>query len=175
MEENFFKADKTTLFCRLLPDRKIERNFVTAAWKKFSRDRVTFLLCCSATGEKLPPLVTAEYESPRCLRRIGHKKLRCSYKGFRNALMTASLWSTGLSELKSRMVLQQRHTFLFVDNVTPHCMNAELLNIRIVFILPNCTSLLQPMDLGVIWSFKYMFRRMLLSFIVDDIDKIGVA
>ena len=172
-DENILNANETALFYRLLPERTIEINHVAAVGKKFSKDRVTLLLCCSATGEKLPPLVIGKYESPRCLRGINHKKLPCSYKSSRNAWMTTSLWSSWLSELNSRMVLQKRHILLFVDNATSHRINAELSNTKVVFIPPNCTSVLQPMDQGVVWSFKYIFRRMLLSFIVDSIDEMN--
>ena len=172
-DENIFNADETALFYRLLPERTIKRNHVAAVGKKFSKDRVTLLLCCSATGEKLPPLVIGKYESPRCLRGINHEKLPCSYKSSRNAWMTTSLWSSWLSELNSRDGFAKTPYTFFVDNATSHRMNAELSNIKIVFIPPNCTSGLQPMDQGVIWSFKCIFRRMLLSFIVDGIDEMN--
>ena len=108
-DENIFNADETALFYHLLPERTIERNHLAAVGKNSREDRVTLLLCCSATGEKLPPLVIGKYESPRCLRGIDHKKLPCSYKSSRNAWMTTSLWSSWLSELNSRIVLQKRH------------------------------------------------------------------
>ena len=157
-DENIFNADDTALFYRLLPERTIERNHVAAAAKKFSKDRVTLLLCCSATGEKFPPLVMGKYESPRCLRGIDHKKLPCSYKSSQNAWMTTSLWSSRFGELNSRIVLQKRH-ILFVDNATSHRIYADLLNIKIVFIPPNCTSVVQPMDQGVIGVFQMYFPK----------------
>ena len=104
---------------------------------------------------------------------MNHKKLPCSNKGSRNAWMTTFFWSSWLREPTSNMVLQKRHILLFVDNATSHRMNAELSNTKVVFIPPNCTSVLQPMDQGVVWSFKYIFRRMLLSFIVDSIDEMN--
>ena len=53
-DENIFNAGETTLFYRLLTERTIEINHVAAVGKKFSEERVTLLLCCSVTGEKLP-------------------------------------------------------------------------------------------------------------------------
>ena len=144
---------------------------MAAVGKRFSKDRVTLLLCCSATGEKLPPLVIGKYESPRSLRGINHKKLPYSYKSLQNAWMTTSLWSSWLSELNSTMVLQERHILLFVDYAIYHRMNADISNIKIVFIPPNCTSVLQPMFQGVSWSFTCIFRRTLLSFNVDRIGE----
>ena len=66
-DENVCNADETALFYRLLRERMIERNLVAATGEKFSKDRVTFLLCCSANSEKLPQLVIGKYQSPRCI------------------------------------------------------------------------------------------------------------
>ena len=89
--------------------------------------------------------------------------------------MTTSLWSIWLSELNSRVVLQKRHILLFVYNASSHRMNSDISNIKIVFIPPNCTSVLQAMDQDEIWSFKCIFHKILLSFIVDSVNKIDVA
>ena len=114
-DENIPNASETALFYRLLPERTIEISHVAVVGKKFSKDWVTLLLCCSATGEKLAPLVIGKYESSRCLRGINHKKLPCSYTSSRNAWMTTSLWSSWLSELNSRVVLKKgMYFFLFI-------------------------------------------------------------
>ena len=65
---NILNAGGSALFYCPLPDRTIEGNLEAAIGKKFSKDWVTLLLCCSATGEKLPLLMIGKYENPRCLR-----------------------------------------------------------------------------------------------------------
>ena len=68
---------------------------------------------------------------------------------------------------------EKGHIILSVDNATSHRINADLSNIKIVFTTPNCTSVLQSTEQGVIWSFKCIFRRMLHSFFVDSIDEMN--
>ena len=46
---------------------------------KQSKDRVTVLLTCSATGKKLDPLFIHKYENPRALKNINKKTLPVDY------------------------------------------------------------------------------------------------
>ena len=85
--------------------------------------------------------------------------------------MTSSIFSGWLTEINQKMVIEKRKILLFVDNATPHRISQEFSNLQVVFMPPNCTSVLQPLDQGVIWSFKCIYRRMLLDFIIDVIDQ----
>lgn len=167
---DIFNADETALYYCVLPDKTLEHCHVAACGKKVSKARITLLLCCSAAGEKLPPLVIGKYGNPRCLRGLKRETLPCVYRNSQNAWMTTSIWSDWLKDFNRRMKLQKRNILLFVDNATPHKVDFQLSNIKVVFMPPNCTSVLQPLDQGVIWSFKCIYRQMILDFIVDNID-----
>jgi hypothetical protein len=53
-----------------------------------------------------------------------------------------------------------RRVLLFVDNAPPHQLgDVELKNTTVHFFPPNTTSVLQPMDAGVIASLKRHYRR----------------
>jgi hypothetical protein len=51
---------------------------------------------------------------------------------------------------------------LLVDNCPAQPRIQDLSNIKLVFLSHNATSVLQPMDMGVIRSFKVYSRRFLL-------------
>ena len=54
--------------------------------------------------------------------------------------------------------LQGRHILMFLDNAPTHC-EMDLTNIELSFLPKNTTSATQPLDAGVIRSFKVAYRR----------------
>ena len=46
-----------------------------------------------------------------------------------------------------------------------------LTNVDLKFWPPNCTSIMQPLDQGTIHAFKAIYRRLLLSYIVNLIEE----
>ena len=62
---NIFNCDETGLYWRALPSRSMIRKGNDPAGVKTSKDRFTLMLCCSATGEKLQPLMIGKAAKPR--------------------------------------------------------------------------------------------------------------
>ena len=168
--KNIFNADETALYYNALPEKTLNPVSVPAVGSKKSKDRVTLLLGGSTLGEKLSPLVIGKYRSPRCLRGLDVKALPCTYKNSLNAWMTSEIFQHWLSEVNQKMVEQHRKILIIVDNATCHRTTREFSNIKLVFLPPNCTSVLQPMDQGVIWSFKCLFRKKLLEIVISSVE-----
>ena len=59
-----------------------------------------------------------------------------------------------------------------MDNFRGHVVS-EPSNIKILFLQPNITSILQPLDLGIIKSLKDRYKSYLSSFITSSIIEIG--
>ena len=59
---------------------------------------------------------------------------------------------------------------LFLDNAPCH-PHIQLDNIKLQFFPPNITSLLQPMDQGIIQSVKLKYRKKQLQFLIKQMDK----
>jgi hypothetical protein len=59
---------------------------------------------------------------------------------------------------------KNRKILLLVDNCPAHPHVQDLSNIKLVFLPPNATYVLQPMDMGIIKSFKGYFRRFLVGY-----------
>ena len=63
-----------------------------------------------------------------------------------------------------------RRILLFVDNCAAHPQDVELTNIEVVFLPPNTTSLLQPMDMGIIKNLKGHYRSKLHTRLISELD-----
>ena len=61
-----------------------------------------------------------------------------------------------LKRLERKMKMQNRNVVLFLDNATSHQESIEnnLVNIKLVFLPKNTTSMLQPLDAGIIRTFN---------------------
>ena len=66
--KDIFNSDETGLFFRALPTRSMVAKGDDCKGGRIAKDRITVLLCCSATGEKLQPLVIGRSLNPRCFR-----------------------------------------------------------------------------------------------------------
>ena len=138
------------------------------------KQRITIGLCCSATGDKLKPLVISKAEKLRCFRNIGYKinKLGVNYFFNTNSWTTQSIFEKWLKNIDKHFRKQKRHIFLFVDNFSGHDSPNYLTNVIIRYFPPNTTSRLQPIDQGVIRSFKSKYRRHLMNYLSFNLNQI---
>jgi len=62
------------------------------------------------------------------------------------------------------MGAQNRQIILFVDNCAAHLKDTSFLkNVKVVRYPANCTSTLQPLDLGIILSLKAYYGKRLVQ------------
>ncbi|KAK2579996.1 hypothetical protein KPH14_011995 [Odynerus spinipes] len=59
---------------------------------------------------------------------------------------------------------------MFIDNCPAHPKNVELRNIKLIFLLPNATSKLQPMDQGIIKVLKQGYRTRLVHRYLTEME-----
>jgi hypothetical protein len=130
-----FNCDETGLFWKMRPSRTISN--APVAGTKQSKDRVTVLLTCNATGtEKLRSLLIHKYENPRALKNINKSSLPVNYYWNPKSWMQSSIWNEYLKKFDSQMRIQGRHILLLVDNAPSHSLyeNTNLTNIKIEFL-----------------------------------------
>lgn len=71
------------------------------------------------------------------------------------------------------MQRQNRKIVLLVDNAPSHVYDEEALsNVHVEFLNPNMTSHIQPLDSGIIHSFKAQYRKEYIFCVLDN-DAIG--
>lgn len=65
---------------------------------------------------------------------------------------------------------KKRHIMLFLDNATSHSHELQLSNVKLSCLQTNCTSKLQPLDLGIIRAFKARYKKMMLSHLISNME-----
>ena len=165
-----YNADETGLFYKMLPEYTLDTIGEKTSGCKKSKERITILFCINADGsDKCVPLVISKAKKPRCFN--GVKTLPVHYEANSNAWMTQDLFRNWLLQLNNRMLKLNKKIVLFLDNFSGHKIdNMPLSNIKIHFYPPNCTSVLQPLDQGIIRSFKSKYRTRVLMQIISKID-----
>jgi transposase len=164
-----FNVDETGFYYRSLPDKSLTLKGEHCKGGKKSKERLTVMLCCSFTGEKLRPLVIGKAENPRCFRGVQKNQLTVTWKSNRKAWMTRALFQEWLLELDRKMGVAKRKIILFLDNASSH-PSIPLQNIKLQFLPPNTTSCLQPLDQGIIRTFKVYYRKNLIRHVLSRID-----
>jgi hypothetical protein len=158
-----YYADEAGLFFNVLPDRTLVYKGESFHGGKHSKDRLTVLLCVNSDGsDRQVLIVIGKSPKPKCFKNV--KKLPIKYHANSKAWMMTEIFCSFLHSLDVQMGAQNRQIILFVDNCAAHPKDTPFLrNVRVVRYLANCTSTLQPLDLGIIYSLKAYYRKHLVQ------------
>lgn len=160
---NIFNADETGLFFKCLPNKTLTFKNQRCFGGKHSKERVTVLLGANMSGtEKLKVVLIGKSSNPRCFR--GVKSLGLDYYSNKKAWMTTEIFEKWLLNLDQKFATQNRKILLFLDNCTSHPKDIQtrLKFITLQYFPANTTSVLQPMDMGIIKSMKAFYRKNIL-------------
>lgn len=180
LPQQIYNADESGLFWKLLPDKTlVRRNEATAPGRKSSKERITFLACTNGDGtHKLRILVIGKAKNPRAFK---NKTLPVEYVSSGNAWMTSAIFKDWFhdsfcKQVKSFLKNQglPEKALLLIDNAPCHCSEEELISedgkIFAMFLPPNCTALLQPLDQNAIRLTKLNYRKGLLAHILSQLE-----
>lgn len=169
-EKDIFNADEAGLFYKMTPNQTLKFKGEKCSGGKLSKVRVTVLVCANMDGsEKRKLTVIGNSQKPRCFKNV--KKLPVNYKANRKSWMTADLFEEELRQWDSDLLTTKRKIVLLIDNCTAHPHLKNLRCIKLVFLPPSTTSVLQPMDQGVIRSLKAHYRKQLVLRILESYEK----
>ncbi|XP_023237227.1 tigger transposable element-derived protein 4-like [Centruroides sculpturatus] len=167
--ENVFNLDETGLFYKLLPEKTAMFKNESCHGGCKSKLRVTILLGANSDGsEKLKPLVIGKFRQPRCFN--GVKSLPVIYKANSKSWMTSKIWEEILHKYDSQFVKQKRNVAFVVDNCPAHGYVEGLQAINVFFLPPNATSVVQPLNQGIIHSFKRHYRKKLILNLIHAVE-----
>ena len=125
----------------------------------------------SATGvtrEKLEMFVIGKPKKPQCFKNV--KQLLCWYRAQKKSWMKGVLFEEWVRKLDSPFRDQSRKVALLIDNCPAHPEIKNLTNINLIFLLPNTTSVLQPMDQGAIQSLKAHYRKKVVRLCIKAVE-----
>ena len=169
--EQVFNVDETGLFWKRMPSRTyISRAEKVAPGHKAEKARLTLLLGGNASGDfKIKPLLVHQFMNPRALAGIPKSSLPVHWTANSRAWVTLNIFESWYNDHfvpeVQRYLASKGLPFkalLLLDNAPGHPNHLDDFNehIKVEYLPANTTSLLQPMDQGVIASFKaYYLRR----------------
>jgi hypothetical protein len=173
---NILNMDETGLNWKRTPDRTLATQ--SHSGTKKSKDRITIALTSNADGsEKFLAWVIGKSENPRCFSKIKRKNLRIMYRFNNTKWMTGLICEEYLRWLNNKMQGEGRKVLLLMDNFSGHELAVQLvgglqglLHVRIAWLPRNTTSAWQPMDQGIIASFKLQYRKLWISFMLREYE-----
>lgn len=171
--KDVFNADETALFFRALPERTLALKGDKCKGGKQVKQRITLLLFANMDGtERIKPIVIGRSNKPRCFAHVDLARLGIDYYNNRKAWMTSELWQRIIVTFDRAMHAANRRVLLVVDNASSHVLNAtlQLQAVTIKHLPPNATSVLQPLDQGVIRSVKVAYRTNLIRRLLAHLD-----
>ncbi|XP_072140427.1 tigger transposable element-derived protein 6-like [Dermacentor andersoni] len=167
-ERDVYNADETALFYQMLPGKTHAMKGDKCAGGKHSKVRITVLLCTNMDGsDRCLPFVIGKSKRPRCFRTYVPVRYRHNSKSW----MTCELFAEWLIDFDSSMAKKGRKVLLILDNCTAHHVQAVLTAVELLFLPPNVTSKAQPLDMGVIRSFKAAYRRRVVQRMLIAVDR----
>ncbi|XP_057299446.1 tigger transposable element-derived protein 6-like [Hydractinia symbiolongicarpus] len=133
--------DESGCFFKALPDKGLVSKGKQAKGGKKSKQRLTVAFFVNAAGER--------------------------------SWMTSDVMGTVLTRFNRKVVLEDRKVILFLDNAPchPESIIGQFSQIKIVFLLKNTTSRLQPLDAGIIQNFKVKYRKRLVKYVLARIQE----
>ena len=157
-DEDIYNADESAVLYRELPmaSLDLQENKDKGGFKQ-NKERFTIMTCTNMTGsDKVPLLVIGKFKTPRCLRDV---KPPVDYDYNKSAWMTKAAFNKWLRIFNQRMKARNKSVLLLIDNAPCHTDELQLSNVRVVYLPKNTTSLIQPLDQGIIANLKQHFRK----------------
>ncbi|KAF0684013.1 Aste57867_23934 [Aphanomyces stellatus] len=167
-----YNIDETAIFYKAQPKTSMSSQRIHGLKK--DKSRISVGLAANADGShKLPPLFIGKAARPRCFGTLSASELRLYYRSNRKAWMTVALFSEWILQLNNEMKSQDRRILLLLDNASSHqVVRTDISHVRVVMLPPNTTSVLQPMDAGIISTFKQYYKNRQLDHAISIVDHI---
>ena len=184
-----FNCDETGLYWKLMPSKTLvsSREREAKGFKK-PKDRVTLMACANATGSiKLPLVFIHKSLNPRCFKSIDKASLPGHYYAQKSSWMDSAIFKAWFQDrfvpLCMKSLKEQGlppKAILLLDNAPSHpdveCLCSSDGDVTCVYLPPNTTSLIQPMDQGILENIKCLYKRdLLLRLLQEENESFNMA
>ncbi|XP_035913321.1 tigger transposable element-derived protein 1-like [Anopheles stephensi] len=182
LPEQIINVDETAIFWKKMPTKSYVFNDMNRIpGLKSHKERITIMVGSNITGDlKLKLLAVYHSQKPRAFKHFDIQSLPVIWKFNKKAWVTRSIFNEWfhqnfVPEVKkycSEKAIPFR-VLLLLDNAPGHPIELYEVNpnIHVIFLPPRTTSLLQPMDQGVIAALKSYYLRRTFTHIVKTIDQ----
>ena len=138
----------------------------TANGRKKAKERVTVSTCANVTGSiKLLLLMIGKYRGSRCFKNVYMDSLPVIYRNQTNAWVKTTIFLSWFQDNfvpyvqnELRKLQLEPKALLILDNCSAHPSEELLVSpdglVTATYLPPNVTSLVQPMDQGVLECMK---------------------
>lgn len=178
-----FNFDETGLYWKKLPKRTyISREERCAPGFKAAKDRLTVLLGSNVSGSlKLKPMVVYHSQKPRAFKGLDNSSLPVFWRWNKKGWVTREVFTDWYKNSFCPTVIKfcdrnnlPKKAILLLDNAPGHPQDLNTietgLDVNVLYIPANTTSILQPMDQGIISTFKAYYLRKTLEEMIRSID-----
>ena len=159
-----YNGDETALFYKSLPHRTYCFDGDKSAGSAKRKDRLTLLIITNMDGSDHRKLsVIGKSKTPRCLQKkykMQVKDMSVDWYASKNAWMTGEIHHQIMTKLNNEMRLSNHHILYVCDNASSHQVR-EYSHIKFLMLPPNATSIMQPLDQGIILSAKRRYKKKL--------------
>ena len=158
-----FSVDETALCWKKMPSRTCIAREEKMSCFKVLKDRLTLLLGANVAGDfKLKPMLIYHSKNPRAFQNYGKFTLPALYKWNNKAWMTSylfTIWFTDYFKSSVEIYCSEKKIPIkiwLIDNAPghPRALRETFSEINGVFMPANATSTLQPMEQGIILTFR---------------------
>ena len=138
--KDIFNAEEFRLFFQCLPNKTYHFKSQTCSGGKNSKVRLTAMAAGNAIGEKIPMFVIGKPKTPRYFKHI--KNLPCKYKSQKKSWRDSQIFEEWVRKLDQKFRIEGKKIALLIDKCPAHPSVSNLINVQLVFLPPNTTSVL---------------------------------
>ncbi|GBL75216.1 Jerky -like [Araneus ventricosus] len=181
--DQIYNADETGLFYRMMPLKSLASKEEASAPGYKKSKRCCFLFA-QMLVELIPLLLIGKSKKPRSFKNINVNSLPVKYRNQRSAWVNSEIFEKWFHDdfvphVKQHLAQPNLppKAVLRIDNAPCHPEEEMLTSgeIRVIFLPANVTSLIQPMDQGVIKAKKRHYEKKLISHILECEENLNEA
>jgi len=165
---NIYNWDETGLFYRAMPRYTLALANDDGAGCKEDIKRITVMMSVNGDVSDTNIIIIGVAKKPRGTSPEFFANHNVRYFNNKTAWMTTDIFQTLLKEFDAKMTAP---TIILLDNFSGHTVDPfqDYNHIIPVFLPPKTTSRTQPLDAGIIATFKVKYRYKLMDYVLEKV------